>query len=211
MSAICKNTHFLILRPDPFYSFIRSSPFLPSKGKQKSILLIVLFFCLPSPPLISRLRPRHPPALWQDTVCSAHQNRRPLLAERFIVWIFGGQDEANEPRAGPGSNQRTWPRERKKKKKRLKKKVFSHPLKPVFSCTYTWNKSAHSLEQTLWSFIVLYVMDGGARPDNGNRWAKRSTIMPPTGTAWLDLESLWFGFEEQWHFLLGAEFLSSRL
>lgn len=43
-------------------------------------------------------------------------------------------------------------------------------------------------------------MDGELRWTMENRWAKQSTIMPVTGTDWLDLESLWFGFEEQWHF-----------
>ncbi len=78
------------------------------------------------------------------------------------------------------------------------KLVFPHLLKPVFSCTYTWNKSPHSLEQTLLEFIVLYVMHGEPRWTMENRRANHSTIMPVAGTGWLDLESLWFGFEEQW-------------
>lgn len=115
-------------------------------------------------------------------------------------WILGGQDEANESTAGWRSDRRT----RRENWYFLTHSSLVSPVPiPEINLLTVWNKP----------FRVYSLVCHGwrAKVDNGNRWAKHSTIMPVTGTDWLDLESLWFGFEEQWHFLLCAEFFSSRL
>lgn len=95
--------------------------------------------------------------LWLLAICScsAHlqcgrapsaphiRNTLPHLAETIVVWICGGRDKANE------STMRWRCSRRHGGIKKKKKMVFSHLLKCVFSCTCAWNKSAHSLEQTL--------------------------------------------------------------
>ena len=121
--------------------------------------------------------------------CLRGKKTRSRLTATIAAWIFDGHGQSKwvnrEVKEEPKAQWENW---------------YFLALSKLFSAApRTWNKSARTLEKkTPLEFIVLHVMDGGLRWTVENRWANHSTIMPVAGTGWLDLESLWFGFEEQW-------------
>lgn len=129
--------HLLALTFLLYSNLFRSREEKKTKPKNKSILLLFAW----------RL-------LWLLAVCSCgtHKHCGRISSPQYSItnshtWLKCSLNFSNIWWTGWSKwvNRRVkqWPKDT------VGKLVFSHPLKPVFSCTYTWNKSAHSLEQTL--------------------------------------------------------------